>query len=57
MAEREVLLNAVFVRGMDEFGAAQTATAFSTLALAEVTAASARAQDFARRRDFEALGY
>jgi hypothetical protein len=57
VAEREVLLNAVFVRGMDEFRAAQAATAFSTLALAEVTAASAGAQDFACRRDFEALGY
>ena len=57
MAEREVLLDAIFVRGMDEFGAAQAATAFSTLALAEVTAASAGAQNLACRRDFEALGY
>lgn len=57
MAEREVLLDAIFIRGMDEFGAAQAATPFGTFALAEVAAASAGAQDLACRRDFEALRY
>ena len=57
MAEWEALLDAIFIRGMDEFGAAQAAAAFSTLALAEVTATSAGAEDLACRCDFEALGY
>lgn len=57
MAEREALLDAIFVGGVDEFGAAQAAAAFRTLALAEVPATSAGAQDLAGRCDFEALGY
>lgn len=57
MAEREVLLDAIFVRGVDELRAAQTATAFCALTLAEMAAACAGAQDFAGRCHFEALGY
>ena len=56
VAEREVLLDAIFVRGMNEFRATQAATALGTLALTQVTATRAGAQNLAARRDLEALG-
>ena len=55
VAEREVLLDAIFVRGMNEFRATQAATALGTLALAEVTATRAGAQNLAARCDLKAL--
>jgi len=56
MTPREVLLDAVFVRLVNERPAPQTATAFGTLGLTEVAATSAGAQDLATRSDLKALG-
>jgi len=55
MAEREVLLDAVFVRGVDDRRAAQRAPALRPFGLAQVTTAGLLAQHFAARRDFEPL--
>jgi hypothetical protein len=57
MAEREVLLDAVFVCGMDEFRASEAAAALGALALAEVPSARLAAQDLAGTSDFEPLSY
>lgn len=57
MTPREVLLDAIFVRGMDELRAAKSATTFSAFGLTQVAATGAGAQDFAARCDLEALGY
>ena len=56
MTERKVLLNAIFVRAMNERAAAQTAAALRALGLTEMATSSAGAQDFAARRNLEALG-
>jgi hypothetical protein len=56
MAPREILLNAILVRGMNKGRSPQAATALSIFGLAEVAATGAGAQDFAARCDLEALG-
>jgi hypothetical protein len=56
MAERKTLFDAIFVRGMDLSGAAQTAPAFGVFSLAQMPPAGARAQHFAARGDLESFG-
>jgi hypothetical protein len=56
VAEREVLLDTIHVRLVDEMRAAQTAAAFRAFGLAEVASTGATAQDFAAGSDFEPLG-
>jgi len=55
MAEGKSLLDAVLIPFVDECGTAQVAAAFGALALAEVAASGAGAQNFAGRCDFKAL--
>jgi len=57
VAERQVLFDAIFVRGVNSRQPAQSSAAFGALALAEVPATGAGAQDFAPRRNLETLGY
>ena len=54
--ERQILLDAVFVRGMNPGGAAQGAAALGVLGLAEVPSACAGAENLATGGDFEPLG-
>ena len=54
--ERQILLDAILVRGMNPGGAAQGASALGVFRLAEVPSASAGAQHFAAGGDFEPLG-
>ena len=55
MAEREVLLDAVRVRLVNERGAPEAATALRPFGLAEVATTGAGAQNLAARGNFEAL--
>jgi len=57
VAERQVLLDAIFVGGMDQVCAPQAAAAFRAFGLAEVASAGAMAQDLAGRSDFEPLAH
>src|SRR5579872_592103 len=56
MAERQVLLDAVFVGRMHRGAAPQTAASLGVLGLHQMPPASALAQHFAAGRDFEPLG-
>jgi hypothetical protein len=56
MAEGKRLLDAILIPFVNEHGTAQVAAALGALALAEVPAAGAGAQDLTGRCDFEALG-
>jgi hypothetical protein len=55
VAEREVLLDAVDVRGVDHGGFAESAQAFGVFGLGQVTATGAVAQDLAGGGYFEPL--
>lgn len=57
MAEREVLLDAVFVGVMHERGSAQATPAFRAFGLAKMSSARLFAQDLAASGDFEPLGH
>ena len=57
MAERKALRDAIHVRPVDEMCAAQAASAFRTLALAQVASAGPTAQDFATGGDLEPFGH
>jgi len=57
VAERQVLLDAIYVGTVNQMRAAQTAAPFRAFGLAEVPSASAVAQDLAGRRDFEPLAH
>ena len=54
--ERQILLDAILIRGVNPGGAAQGASALGVLGLAEVPSARAGAQDLAAGGDFEPLG-
>jgi len=55
--ERQVLLDAVFVGGMDDFGTPQIAAAFGPLGLAQVPATGLFAENPSASRDFEPLDH
>jgi hypothetical protein len=57
MAEGKRLFDAILIPFVNELGAAQVAAALGALALAEVPATGAGAQDLAGRCDFKALGH
>ena len=54
--ERQILLDAILIRGVNPGGATQGASALGVLGLAEVPSARAGAQDLAAGGDFEPLG-
>jgi hypothetical protein len=55
VAEREVLLDTVNIRGMNHRGLAEAAEALGVFGLGQVTAARAMAQDLAGGGDFKPL--
>src|SRR5438132_12631289 len=57
MAERQVLFDAVFVRGMHPGRAAERTAAFGVFALQQVALAGARTQNFSAGRNLEPLGH
>jgi hypothetical protein len=57
VAERQILDDAIFVRGMHDGGFAEAAQAFGVLGLGQVAASGAEAQDLARSGDFEPFGH
>ena len=57
MAEREVLRDAIHVRGMHGGGAAQVAATLRAFGLGQVAFPGAGAQDFSAGGDFESLGH
>jgi hypothetical protein len=57
VGEREILGDAVQVRGMHGGRFAEPAEALGVLALGQMTAAGAEAQRFARSGDFKPLGH
>ena len=57
MAEREVLLDAIYVRLVGHDRPTEAAAALGILGLQQMTLARARAQDFASAGDFEPLGH
>ena len=56
VAPGEVLLDAIFVRGVNEGRAPEAAAPLGAFGLTEVPATGAGAQDFAARCDLKALG-
>jgi hypothetical protein len=56
VAERQTLLDAIFVRRVNAGQTAQVAAALGIFRLRQMAAASAGTQDFSGRRDFESLG-
>ena len=54
--ERQILLDAILIRGVNRGGAAQGAPALGILGLAQVASAGAGAQDLAAGGDLEPLG-
>jgi hypothetical protein len=57
MAERQVLFDAINVRGIHDGNLAETAEAFGVFGLGQVASAGVRAQDFAGTGDFEPFGH
>jgi hypothetical protein len=56
VTERKALGDAISVRGVNDCGLPQVATALRTLALAKVTTSGAPTQHFATGCNFESLG-
>jgi hypothetical protein len=57
VVERQVLDDAIFVRGMHDGGFTEAAQAFGVLGLGQMAASGAIAQDLARSGDFEPFGH
>ena len=57
MAKRQILEDAIFVRGMNDGGLAEAAEAFGVFALGQMAAPGAEAQCLARGGDFKPLGH
>jgi hypothetical protein len=57
VAERQILDDAIFVRGMHDGGLAEAAQAMRILGLGQMAASGAMTENLARSSDFEPLGH
>jgi hypothetical protein len=57
MTERQILLNAISVGGINHYSRAEGTPSFGTFGRQQMAFAGAHAHDFARGGDFEPLGH